>query len=93
MVSITRDSTCKHGDGVDVVEGTVAFAFEAGPEICYEDLCSLVESDCGVFETMPVIKTGKVIDEEVDKSCCRAVGLLNASDESAIESLVIVNEL
>lgn len=45
----------EHGDVIDVVEVAEALAFEAGPEVCDEDLGALVEPDCGAFELVTVV--------------------------------------
>ena len=51
-----RDSVvCEHGDLIDVMEIAKVLAFEAGPEICDEDLGALVETHCGVFELVTVV--------------------------------------
>lgn len=54
--------TCEHRDGVDVMKKTVMFAFEAGPQICDKNLCSLVQPNSGVFEAVSVVETGEIID-------------------------------
>lgn len=56
----------EHGDLIDVMERAKALAFEAGPEVCNEDLGALVETDCGAFELVTVVQAGEVVDNEVD---------------------------
>ena len=46
---------CEHGDLMDVVEVAEVLAFEAGPEVCDEDLGPLVEPDCRAFEIVTVV--------------------------------------
>jgi len=70
---------------------TVMLTFEAGPQVCNEDLCSLVQSNCRVFEAVSVVETGEVVDQKVHQSSSRAVGFFYAIDEAAIESLSMVS--
>lgn len=37
-------------------------AFEAGPQVRNENLCSLMQSDCCVFESVSIIETGEIVD-------------------------------
>ena len=46
---------CEHCDLIDVVEGAVALALEAGPEVRDEDLGALVEADDGVLVGVAVV--------------------------------------
>ena len=55
--------TCKGGDFRDVVEAPVALAFEAGPEVCDEDLSALVEAYFLVFEFHFIPEAEEVVDE------------------------------
>ena len=57
--------TGKHGNAVDIMELAVTLAFEAGPQICDEDLSSFVEAYFSAFEIMPVIEAWKTVDHEV----------------------------
>jgi len=54
----------------DVVKEAVAFAFKAGPQVGYQNLRSLVETDHSVLERVPVIKAGKVIDNDIHEGGC-----------------------
>ena len=47
------------------MEVSMALAFEAGPQICDEDLSSFVEPYSFAFETMPVIEAWKLVDHKV----------------------------
>ena len=60
--------TGKHGDAVDIMEVSMALAFEAGPQICDQDLSSFVEAYSIAFEVMPVIEAWKIVDHEVYQS-------------------------
>ena len=68
----------EHGDLINVVEVAEALALEAGPEVGYQDLCALVETDDGVLVFVTVVQAGKVVDEEVDEGGGGAFGLRNA---------------
>lgn len=57
MISVHKRYTCKHCDLVDVREKTVAFTFEAGPQICNQNLRTFIEADCLILEVMCVIET------------------------------------
>ena len=69
-VASTREGqlTGEHGDAVYIMEVSVALTFEAGPEICDEDLSSLVEAYSISFEIMPVIETREIVHHEVNQS-------------------------
>ena len=75
----------EHGDMIDVVEGAEALAFEAGPEVGYQDLGALVEADDGALVFVAVVQAGEVVDEEVDEGGGGAFGSFNAGGESALE--------
>ena len=60
--------TGEHGDAVDIMEVSVALTFEAGPQICDEDLSSFVEAYSIAFEIMPVIEAGEIVHHEVYQS-------------------------
>lgn len=62
--------TGKHGDAVDIMEVSMARAFEAGPQIRDEDLSPFVEAYSFAFEIMPVIEARKVVGHEVYESSC-----------------------
>lgn len=47
------------------MEVSMALAFEAGPQICDEDLSSFVEAYSFAFETVPVIEAWKIVDHKV----------------------------
>ena len=57
--------TSKHGDAIDIMEVSIALAFEARPQIRNEDLSSFVEAYPFAFETMPVIEAWKIVDHKV----------------------------
>lgn len=60
--------TRKHGDLIDVIEIAKAFTFEAGPNVCYKNLSSLVKADCAVIKSMPVVETREIIDDKINES-------------------------
>ena len=62
--------TGKHGDAIDIMEVSMALAFEAGPQICDEDLSSFVEAYSFAFEIMPVIEAWKIVDHKVHQRRC-----------------------
>ena len=76
---------CKHGDLIDVVEVAEALALEAGPEVGYQDLRALVETDDGVLVFVTVVQAGEVVDEEVDEGGGGAFGSLDAGGEGPVE--------
>jgi hypothetical protein len=53
--------TCKHGDLLNVIELSVAFSVEAGPQVSDEDLRSLVQSDSPALERRLVPKAGEAL--------------------------------
>ena len=57
--------TGKHGDAVNIMVLAMTLAFEAGPQICDENLSSFVEAYSFAFEIMPVIEAWKIVDHEV----------------------------
>ncbi len=60
--------TGKHGDAIDIMEVSMALAFEAGPQICDQDLSSFVKAYSIAFEMMSVIEAWKIIDHKVYQS-------------------------
>ena len=60
--------TGEHGDAVDIMEVSMALAFETSPEIRDEDLSSFVKAYSIAFEIMPVIEAWKIINHEVYES-------------------------
>ena len=78
---------CEHGDLINVVEVAEALALEAGPEVGYQDLGALVETDDGALVFVTVVQAGEVVDEEVDEGGGGAFGLLNAGGESPLETV------
>ena len=76
---------CEHGDLIDVVEVAEAVAVEAGPEVGYQDLCALVETDNGALVFVTVVQAGEVVDEEVDEGGGGAFGSLDAGSEGPVE--------
>ena len=87
MISVRDRYTCKHCDLVDVREKTVTFTFEAGPQICNENLGTFVEANSLIFEVMGVIETWKFLDQEIYDSSCRAIGFLQKIDKAPIRLL------
>lgn len=53
--------TCKHGDLVDIVELPEIFSVETGPQVGYQNLGSLVESDSSPVEDGLVTETGEAL--------------------------------
>ena len=60
----------EHRDLVNVVEHTIAFAFEACPQIGNKDLCSFVEADCLAFKPGLVSKAREIVDDDVYQCGC-----------------------
>ena len=60
--------TGKHGDAIDIMEVSMALAFEAGPQISDEDLSSFVKAYSIAFEIMPVVEAWKIVHHEVYQS-------------------------
>lgn len=58
----------KHGDLVDVMKMTIAFTIEAGPQISYQDLRSLVEADQLAVEVILISKAREIVYQKVDQS-------------------------
>ena len=79
--------TCKHCDLIDIVEPAIACAFETSPEICDENLSTLIETSFSAFEPRLVSEAREIIYQQVDQSNCRAVGFLNTCDEASMELL------
>lgn len=78
----------KHGDLVDVMKTTIAFTIEAGPQISYQDLRSLVEADQLAVEVILISKAREIVYQKVNQSSSRAVCFGYAVCEAAIEALV-----
>ena len=60
--------TGEHGDAVDIMEVTMALAFETGPQIRDENLSSFVKAYSIAFEIMPVIEAREIVHHEVYQS-------------------------
>ena len=84
---------CEHGDLIDIMKEAIAFAFEAGPQVGYQDLRPLMKPNGCIFEAMLIVEAGKVVDYNVHKSSCRSFGLLDAADEATIERLCSVSDV
>ncbi len=84
--------TGKHGDVVDIMEVSMALAFEAGPQICDEDLSSFVEAYPTAFEIMPVIEAWKIVDHEVYQSSRRTISLSYTSKKATVKPLWKMSE-
>ena len=52
--------TGKHGDGIDIVEFTIALAVEGGPDVGNEDLRTLHDADFAAFEGCLIAKASEV---------------------------------
>lgn len=91
MVKVLR--TCKGGDFRDVVEAAVAVAFEAGPQVCNEDLGTLVEADALAFEFGLVPEAGEVFCEQVHQCGSGTLGFSDACGEAALKALVSVSRV
>jgi hypothetical protein len=75
----------KHGNFVNVVKFTIAFAFECCPEICHTDLSSFKKSDIlPILKTDNVVETREVLSKDVDQSGSGMVGSLYAFGEAAL---------
>jgi hypothetical protein len=61
--------TRKHGDLLDVVEFTIPFAFKASPQICNQNLGSLVESESASIQRGLVSKAVEILRKEVHERC------------------------
>lgn len=51
--------------------------FEARPQVRDKNLCSFVQSNSSVFEAVSVVKTRKVVDQEIHENSSRGVGFFN----------------
>jgi hypothetical protein len=62
--------TGKHRDLVDVVEFTVAFTVECGPQVCDEDLRALEEAHFFALECAFVTEACELFGQQIDECCC-----------------------
>lgn len=79
--------TGKNRDLVNVMEFSKIFAVETGPEVCDEDLSPLVQPHPSPIEHGLVAETGKILHDEVDKTCSRVVGAVDAVCKTAAKFL------
>jgi hypothetical protein len=83
-----RDTiVCEHGDFVNVVKVAVRLIVESSPQIGYEDLCSLEETNTPTLKSLLVTKAWEVLCKEIDESCCGVIGRLNKFGDAAIKIL------
>ena len=78
---------CEHGNLIDIIETSVTFALEAGPQVSHQDLRSLMESNRRVFKRVSVIEAREIVNNDFYECSRRAVGFLNAGDKAASEPL------
>lgn len=70
------------------MELSITLALEASPQICHQDLCSLVETHSLAFESDFVSETWKMVHQEVDQCSCRTICFFDAVPELAVEALL-----
>lgn len=76
---------CEHSNLIDVVEVAITLTLEAGPEVGYQDLGALVETDDGALVFVTVVQAGEIVDEEIDEGGGGAFGSLDAGGERPLE--------
>ena len=79
--------TCKGCDFCNIVEPPIALAIEAGPQVCNEDLCTLVEAHFLALEFYLISKAGEVFHYQVHQCSSRTSGFFDTSREATLETL------
>lgn len=79
--------TRKHSDLIDIVEFSKILAVKAGPQICDENLGTLVKPNSFAVEPCLVAETGEVLGEQVYKTCRGEICVIDAVDEASAKFL------
>jgi hypothetical protein len=82
--------TRKHSDLIDIVEFSKILAVKAGPQICDENLSTLVKPNSFAIEPCLVAETGEVLGEQVYKTCCGEICVIDAIDEASAKFLIMI---